>query len=159
MQLDEENIDYYQHFFGDHSDYWTQEAVQLEMQGRTRFNFYAFLFSVAWFLYRKMYRESLIVLMILFAISWIQDLIYSQGQLSQEQFILMNMVVTIIVSIILGILANRLYIQHCNRKVAEILAENSEEDHRVHGLKARGGTNLALAVVLMVALFILNLFG
>lgn len=159
MKLDEDTIDYYQDFFETNKDYWTQEAVQLEMQGNTRFNIYAFLFSLGWFLYRKMYKESLFIAGAIIILSLLQQWIYALNIMSDDAFILFNLVTTLIISGVLGFLANRLYIQHCDQKIAEILERNSDETRRRTEIQARGGTNIYLALGVTLGIILLDYLG
>lgn len=159
MKLDENTIDYYHSFFESNKEYWTQEAIQLEMQGKTRFNFYAFLFSLGWFLYRKMYRESLIITVAIVVLNIIQNWIYGQNIMSDDAFVLFNLLSTLIVSAVLGFLANRLYIQHCDQRIAEITARHVDEHRRQSEIETRGGTNMFLAIGVIIGIILLDYIG
>lgn len=159
LKLDEDTIDYYHSFFETNKDYWTQEAVQLELQGKTRFNIFAFLLSLGWFLYRKMYRESLIIAGAIVLLSILQQWIYGLNVMSDDAFILFNLFSTLIISGVLGFLANRLYIQHCDQKIAEILERNPDESRRQTEIEARGGTNMFLAIGVTLGILLLDYLG
>lgn len=156
MKIEEDNIDYYQALFGRDKDYWTTEAVRLEMEDRTRFNIFALVFGLFWFLYRKMYRESLIILLIIVAITYLEEIMLSNNWISRESQFDISLSINLAVSIVLGLVGNRLYLNHCSRKVADIQEAALSEAEKIKALEARGGTNILLPAVIFLSFVMLN---
>lgn len=156
MPIDESNIDLYQALFDKDKDYWTREAVQLEMQNKTSFNIYALLFGVFWFLYRKMYREALIIFFIIIAISYAEEVLLANEFINQDAYEVLSLVITLGTSILLGFLANRLYIWSCQRKVQMIQKVYESEEQRLEALRASGGTNTLLPAIFLVLFLLVN---
>jgi len=156
MKIEDDSIDYYQALFGKHKDYWTTEAVRLEMEDRTRFNIFALIFGLFWFLYRKMYRESLVILIIIVAITYLEEVMLANDYLSAESRFDISLSINFGVSIVLGLIANRLYLNHCARKVADIQEAALSEEQKLAALEARGGTNILLPAILFLSFTILN---
>ena len=156
MKIEEDNIDYFQALFGKDKDYWTTEAVRLEMEDRTRFNIFALVFGIFWFLYRKMYREALVILIIIMAITYLEEVMLANNFIDQASQFDISLSINLGVSIVLGLIGNRLYLNHCARKVADLQEAALSEEQKIKALEARGGTNILLPAFLFLSFVMLN---
>ncbi|GKX63370.1 hypothetical protein SOASR032_19390 [Pragia fontium] len=109
-------------------------------------NWAAFFLGVFWFIYRKMYGYAAIYLGLGFLLTVIESLMgVSEAMMN---------VTSIALGIGAGMLANKLYKQHMDKKIAETLAV-AKGDDIVPALAAKGGTNLAGALIAFGILFVI----
>jgi Protein of unknown function (DUF2628) len=125
-------------FIGPNADRYLRVWREMD-EGRTRtaWNWPAFLFPELWLLYRKMYLDGALVLGILLLGAFVTNPLVSVfGSLALK--------------VALGCRGDRLYREHAERRVAEILAR-----HGRGALARAGGTSWpeVATVFLLVALF------
>lgn len=114
-------------------------------------NWAAFFLGVLWFIYRKMYLYAAIYLGIGFLLTAVESMMGVPEAL-------MN-VTSIGLGVAAGMMANRLYKQHMDKQIAEVLSQTRGKDV-VPALKAKGGTNLTGALIvfaLLVAIIALSM--
>lgn len=156
MTLNEENIDYYQSFFGSNYEYWTKEAVQLEMQGKTSFNLYAFFFGLFWFLYRKMFREVVVIVLVVMAVRYLEAVLILNEIVAKENELVLSMCTTLGLSSLFGLFANKLYLRHCHLQVTQILAGDMEANAKIEVLKNKGGISYISPIILLILMIVVN---
>ncbi|MBK5073509.1 DUF2628 domain-containing protein [Budviciaceae bacterium CWB-B4] len=107
-------------------------------------NWAAFFIGVFWFIYRKMYLYAAIYLGLGFLLTGIQSMLGISEVITN--------VISIGMGVGAGVLANRLYKQHMDKKIAETLAV-AQKSEIIPALKAKGGTNLIGALIAFGILF------
>lgn len=145
---------------------------------RSRFNFFAFLFSGGWFLYRKQYLLGTI-LTILFGLLTIGYNILSpvsyqilevnnliiEGEIVSDQLlsVLSNdqinvicftgilYIVRAVLMVVSGLIANRCYYKHVIKKVRLAKAKFSSDEEVKKHLSETGGVNMTLGYILLMA--------
>lgn len=108
----------------------------------------AFLFGVVWIMYRKMYDTAAIWLGLTVIISLIERLLDVPASLS--------LLVTLVISVIMGVCGNGWYLEHCQREIARVCPANGNSDTRMRReLAERGGTSIgsALAAIGLAVVF------
>ena len=65
-------------------------------------------------------------------------------------------IINIVMMLVIGGCANRLYFAHCKKQIIKIKAENAEKIPADEKLETKGGVNTALAISLLVSYFIIN---
>lgn len=161
--------------------YYLPVFARYKLTNQCRFNFAAFLFGGAWFLFRKMYLPGILFIAIktalvlgniltqtLFLFPMLQSLgLPANFSMFQMQQILPKImergsgtvflcilplilyIGDFILSIVMGILGNRLYYRHCVDLVKRIRTETSDAAVCDAALEKRGGVNIALASALL----------
>lgn len=133
-------------FFQRRYAYYTERAEQFEAGKKFTFNPYAFLFGFFWFLYRKLYAEAFIILLLVFAESLIETLILSMFGLENNAAI--DFLSGIACGIVIGFCANYLYIRKALKQVAIAQACAGDEEALAYMLK-KGGTSVAPLLVIL----------
>jgi len=115
-------------------------------------NFAACFFSFEWMLYRKLYMEAFFLNLAIRSISKIPNIFLSSIRISIFNFSLVD----IVISIIVGVIANTLYYNKYLR-VLNSSIELSEEERYVI-LKKKGGVNYLILLIyfVYVALVLIN---
>ena len=150
---------------------------------KSRFNFCAFFFGGGYLLYRKMYSlGALITAFQAFVIGagyyftsteaynnffnafYIGDLAsytHHFGNLSDLETILLSgylisTVLVLVIIIVLGICANKMYFKHCKKQVIRIKSKDLISGDKDKELSKKGGVNMPLAMSLLVSYLILS---
>jgi hypothetical protein len=138
-------------FFGNNAEYY-YTRWQLCHEGRPiTFKPWAFLFGIFWFLYRKMYFESLVIFLVLIL----------QGALLQAFGIVnyspnprtLDVVLGLINGTVMGVLGNYLYIKHTERKIVAILQYNPTQAELNDEIERQGGTSIVPVLIGIGILF------
>lgn len=147
----------YEQFFQRNSAYYL-EKLQLLRQGKKfSFNFFAFLFGFFWFLYRKMYLESLVIAFILVLQSIAE--VYIFEELFGDRSVLYHWLVTFLIWTIIGFTANFLYLRKAERIVSRAFADNKDPELAQQYVLKKGGTSYLFLIifVLVIAAFAIYL--
>jgi len=139
-------------------DYYRHAFIQITDYSTSNFNFAAFFFNAIWLFYRKLYKESILVMIISLAaqilaiggIEFLYGLMVNLTDTRDELYNLANImsglqdaipyIVFFIISICIGFMANKLYF----KKITKL--KNSNKDYSC------GGTNiLAIIIVPIIA--------
>lgn len=111
-------------------------------------NWCAFLFTVDWLVYRKMYKLAVIVLVATVVIDLVAELVFFSVISNELTASLFSDLVTLAYCVFIGIMGDRWYKTRVDKLVEES-AELPEEEKQKHYKK--GGTNI-IAVIVMVLL-------
>ena len=136
---------YLKAFFGKSAEYYlTKYNEYHEKNTLFPFSVPAFFLNIFWFLYRKLYLEFFIIMIIIALIP----------SISPWQ----NMV-NIMILVCLGFLGNNLYIKKGDSIIKKVIASTENEDARIKRLQTKGGTSwvpfiLVLLIVVTTAVFV-----
>ncbi|GGK56446.1 DUF2628 domain-containing protein [Rufibacter glacialis] len=159
----EEYEDYYRAYFGNDADYYLDKLEKYQAGTKITFNIAAFFFGIFWMLYRRMYRQGLLVMVALTAESYLLGIVIQQYGISDSNAKLLNNISTIAWSVLVGFLGNWLYLRQAQAKVAQALEEEDSEQEAVNRLNAQGSITLiphiivAGLILLLVLLYQANL--
>lgn len=143
--------DYYVAFFGKRHEYFIKRLVDLAETKSWSFNIGAFFFGLFWFLYHRLYLAALAIAIVIFMESIAEDYLFMKLEASFEAVKSMQVIITILSSIVLGYLANNIYLKYSVRKVAKILEQTTEDEEvRVQQLSKAGKNNGTLIVALII---------
>jgi len=146
------DIELYEIFFSKRKDYYI-EKLHLNVEGkRFTFNYAPLIFGIFWFLYRKMYLESLIIFLILFAESNFENMVLIK-LIGAEETKLFSIFFTIISSIIAGFIGNLLYINFAKKNIIKSKNNYVDFEERKDYLLKKGGTSF-IPVILVIFLLI-----
>lgn len=122
-----------QKMIGKNADYYLQKRSELIAKGsKISWNWAAFLLSIYWMIYRKLYLLGFVLLVVSMFFSYIIG-----GVLS--------IVVSCGISILAGLLGNYLYTEYANNCLNE--AAEMDSERRDAYIAEKGGTNLGLALL------------
>jgi len=136
-----ENLSEQEKYVGGNYQYYGHVFRKLKEYNSNTFNFSAFFFTIPWLVYRKMYKESAIALAFMTIISLciiqVTHIIDTTTSLINtfEKWIDISVIVNLIFAIILGNIANKLYLKKIEKQIANKKSYSS------------GGTNIITAIV------------
>lgn len=166
--------------------YFVRVFNNIKEFNRSRFNFCAAIFAGGYLLYRKMYKIGAIltavqaVMMLLSvyiriryapvyeefasqyvnAVSISQMLNYFSKLASTDLFVLylpaILSLLTLVMRIVIGITANRMYFKHCKQQIIRIKSEAKDGENPETVLQTKGGVNMPLAISLLAANLIIS---
>ena len=164
--------------------YFIRVFTNIKQLNRSRFNFCAALFSGGYLLYRKMYKIGALMMGLHFAMmilstyisiryrddfvnlvnqsggnSFTQIFNYLSTLSKGQQFVLFiptfAWLATLILRLVIGATANRMYFKHCRQQITLIKSSPSGEAPE-NALQTRGGVNVPLAISLLVTYMLIN---
>ena len=137
-------------FFGSRASYYVERAARQS----SGFNWGAFLFSGLWIAYRKMYKIAAIFFSVMIAIVFIEEMVVA-GFMGRENVAkIMDRVSSLIVAIVCGTYGNRWYLNHSNRRIAEIRDQGFDERRTAELLSKRGGTSIGAMLGIVFIFFV-----
>jgi hypothetical protein len=144
-------------FVGRNADYYLRVwNPALFGQGRVSgFNLFAFLGSGLWLPYRKMYKATFILFVVVLAeLLWEQFLFVGLFRMPGSPRVL-TLLVALGVGIVTGLRGNGWYLSHALRVIAEVRSRGFPADVHFQVLARRGGTSLgaSLGLSFLSALF------
>lgn len=141
-------------YIGKNSDYYMQKFNVLSSSGgKASWNWAAFLLTIPWCIYRKMYREGVI----LAAISLFCGMIP-----------VINMISTITICVVCGVLGNSFYLNHIYKLDEQASAVGLSNELRSYYALTRGGTSIesgvlfsmfTLAINLLLSIYLTSMIG
>ncbi len=148
-------------FVGDKSaNYYWRSWQRVQGGGlRAGFNFAAFFLNFAWLLYRKMYREFLVLAAALVGLGVVHGVIEA---LTEKNLDAIDKVENVVVAVTMGLLANGLYLRRAQRVIGNARAQEPDPARREALLRARGGTSwlgLLIGIAVSIALGIVAASG
>ena len=166
-------------FIGKTTQYFLMVFNKIKKWKHSRFNFSAMIFAEVYFLYRKMTAIGVIISLVMMATTvasaaimmspdWIAsynnlvNLSYSGVRVSvfSPEFSFMYLPLALqglrlVIRVLSGLFANKLYYKHCTKKINEI--KNNKEVADINKtLEAKGGVNLPLAVSFYAASMVIS---
>lgn len=145
-------------FVGQNADYYVEKWTPQGGSGRRfGFNWAAFFFGFSWLVYRRMYRRALLLLVGLEAV---QLLLYfslraivpaSSVPADASNWKLIERLSNLLVSIIVGNVANRWYLEHASERVRMLDSGGARTANSTIALGDAGGVSLLNAVLCVVA--------
>lgn len=143
-------------YFGRQSDYYLEKYKAYHRGNRFTFNIGAFLVGLFWFLYRKLFMETLIIVLLLFLTGVIEAVVYELFSVSDEVQKVLLFGSTLLYATIYGFIGNALYLKRADKTIRKVLSGTEEEDERIKLLKKKGGVAWIpfAIIVLVIVLFI-----
>lgn len=164
-------------YVGKSTPYYLLVFNRIKQFGSGKFNFSAFLFSGAFFIYRKMYVPGIILMLLMIGVtvgsaalmlsnSWMSQLeykdlldgVYNGGLGAGKMGVLMASaglnLLRIGIMVFSGLFANKYYYRHCIKHIRLIKNENKDGDVNKE-LEVRGGVNLPMAISFFAAFIVI----
>lgn len=174
------------------SEYYLENCKKIEKKKRPKFNFCAFWFPAAWFLYRKQYKIGSVLLFLGSFLSVFSSFLkfkvlpeilkiflgnnnsipelvffnysdFSEGlkRLSFTQKIILffpafSEILTLLIMVLSGIFANKIYLKFCTRKIKDIKNKSLETGKYNRELFREGGVNAKALFLAVICYLIAN---
>jgi hypothetical protein len=156
-----EKIDLFKAYFTEESKYYADKLEKYENGNKYTFNLWAGLFGVAWFLYRKMNKQALILFIILFVTTIISTVILNIiNPNDSSNGIYIQLIIWITSFVIIGFVANKLYIEKSIKMIEAfektVVIENVDNT-TMNKLRRVGGTSLKNALIFVGIMFIIQI--
>ena len=155
-------------FIGKNTPYYLLVFNRIKKFNSGKFNFSAFLFTGAYFIYRKMYVPGIILSLMMIGIivgstaimlsnSWMTQMEYGEllasvqtNTLGAEKMAMLFLsaglsMLRIAIMVFSGLFANKLYYGHCAKEINKIKSEHKDGDVNKK-LEEQGGVNLPMAI-------------
>jgi hypothetical protein len=110
-------------------------------------NLAAIIFFMYWYMYRKMYKEAISILVVVYVLEFTYFFVSGQS---------MNGGLYFIIYIIMGLLGNYLYRIHTIEEIRKINNSAENEEEKIAMLKKQGGTSWLMVLLLVTIVFILE---
>ncbi|NCT93636.1 MAG: DUF2628 domain-containing protein [Chitinophagaceae bacterium] len=143
----------YRSFFKADADYYISQLEKYQSGKRTSFNATVFANGLLWFLYRKLYKESLLIigLILLYMILHFTIILHYFSQ-TTAVFIFLAFITLLWTT--MGFVVNRLYIRKAVAIVQKARQETTDPPGIMRLVSQRGGVNL-WAVILFLLMVVL----
>ena len=132
-------------FIGPEKEYYLGQWARMQEERTLSFHLWALALGPFWLLYRQLFRETALYIAFFFGLGllrwsgigfWLYETVFFCTRV-------------LILHLILGLSANRLYLLHCKRQVEKILNEEEKEE-RQEALRRKGGVSLLPPVVFLL---------
>ncbi len=136
-------------FIGPGREYYLRQWPRLQEGRSLPFHYWALLLGPLWLLYRQMFREAALYIGLFLLLSllrywgigfWLYDNVFFCAR-------------ALLLNLLLGFTANRLYLQHCKRQVEKVM-EEYEKAEQPEILYEKGGVSVSPPIVFLLALTI-----
>ncbi|WP_417851469.1 DUF2628 domain-containing protein [Thalassoglobus sp.] len=138
------------------------ESVLEGRDQKTGFNFVAFLFSGIWLPYRKMYFITFLFYGFIILETVLQEIILLKVLNRPDISEILDRVIGLGTSIVIGMYANTWYLSHSRKEVDKIRSEHDDDETVRRLLQKRGGTSLLsgfgmffLVIIAMIAALVI----
>ncbi|MBI3218369.1 MAG: DUF2628 domain-containing protein [Bacteroidetes bacterium] len=145
-------------YFGRLSGYYLDMYRDYHAGNRYSFNVSAWLGTILWFFYRKLYIELALVLFCFFASDIIIALVLYFFGVTEDLIQAATTLYQIFFGIFIGFLGNNLYLKKADKVIHRILARTTDENERMRLLKKKGGTSWS-PFILIALIFVLILLS
>lgn len=150
--LTEDNKEFYENYFQKNSDYYINQIESFNERGKYSFSVAAFFLGIFWMAYRKMYIHLLIIIGIIYAETFIEEMLLNLNVISSSTYEIIDKLSMLVWGIVIGSISNRLYISKSQKDIKKILEENSNEEQIKDLLSRKGGTSWIAPIILLIGL-------
>lgn len=140
----------YAAYFKKDIDYYLN-AIERDRNGSTYFfNVYAFFFGIFWFMYRKMYRESCIIILVIVVEGYLEDKF--TASMSETAIKVVSRISTIAIGIIVSMLANAIYIRKAENVIGKAKQELTDQEVLISHLQQKGGVSYRFLIIVLIVI-------
>lgn len=145
----ENDKELYAAYFGRSADYYLDVLERFRNGQRFVFNWYSLLLGLFWFLYRKMYRETIMFFTISVMLGMVQTLMFRDPSMAVYQQKI-NFMATILLNLSYGIFGNYLYIRKAIAEVEYAKTQSPDPVELTNYLSQKGGTTMHPVFILII---------
>ncbi|WP_338813563.1 DUF2628 domain-containing protein [Bernardetia sp. Wsw4-3y2] len=144
-------------FFHKSKEYYIDKLISYQKGQKFTFNVFAFLFGLFWFIYRKMYLQAFVILLIVVGEGFLEVLFFPD--MDESTINTVNVVMTILIATITGFMGNYLYIKHAERVItnAQQKYNDTEQIHKI--VKRKGGVSYLVFIILAGIIALIFLYN
>lgn len=146
-------------FIGPHADYYIHQWQALRSGRWWSFNFPAFLVGGLWMIYRKMYLTTLLYLLIVLGIDYLEAFILQRISPAPWMYPASNILSTLLLAVVVGFAGNWLYFEESQWKIDRLKRKYPERPLLERKLARAGGTSYLSLGILFLILFFLALLA
>jgi hypothetical protein len=128
-------------YFGKQSGYYLRCYQSFQSGHRFTFNIGAFFGGLFWVMYRKLFRQVLIMIAVIFVIALVEEFLYVRLKLNGSAEQATTLVINFVVWMALSFGGNYLYIQQTDKNLNAILNATPDEEKRMLLLRKKGGVS------------------
>lgn len=158
----EDDHDLYAAYFGRSADYYLYVLERFRAGQPFVFNVYALLFGLFWFLFRKMYRETLMFFAISLMLGFLQTYLFHFPSLAAYAKPI-GMMLTLLLNLSYGIFGNYFYMRKAISEVEYAKTQSANKEEGLSYLSNKGQTTLhpvfLLIIVYLVYIILLQRFA
>jgi Protein of unknown function (DUF2628) len=147
-------------YFDRQRDYYLERYRSYHLGDKFTFNIGAFFGGVLWFIYRKLFLEATIIVLLLIAYGILESLIYDLFSINSEFQKLSYIISSVVFAIVYGFIGNQRYFKCVEKRINNILLKTMDENERIRLLKKKGGvlwTPILIIAILIIALIVIGL--
>ncbi len=149
-KIEDINIEYFENYFGNSKDYYMPKLIAFERGKKYSFNLSAFLFGMFWFLYRRLYIHSLIILLVILIESRLERIVITLLGNTKDIELSLRITWLIMFGIVCGYFGNYFYLKQSKKKVEQIIEKTAEESQKMRKLKKAGSGNWIIVLLILV---------
>lgn len=140
----------YAAYFKKDIEYYLNTFERYRNGNKYVFNVYAFFFGVFWFMYRKMYREALIIILVIVAEGYLEDIL--TAGMNETAIKVVTRISTIAIGIIVAMLANALYIRKAESIIGKAKQEQTDQEDLISDLQKKGGVSYLFLIAVLIGI-------
>jgi hypothetical protein len=148
----EDDKELYAAYFGRSADYYLEVLERFRNGQQFIFNPYALIMGLLWFLFRKLYRETLMFFAISVLLGLMQAYFFKVPAIAPYQQSI-GFAITILLNLSYGIFGNYLYIRKAITDVEFAKSQSANKEEVLSYLSNKGGTTMH-PVFLLIILFL-----
>ncbi len=148
----------YEIFFSKRKEYYIEKLKLYGVGKRFTFNYAPLLFGIFWFLYRKMYIESLFIFIIMCAEINFENMVLIKF-IGSEQTKLFGLFFSVLSFILLGFIGNHLYIKKAKKIIRDAKKESDDFLIQKEYVLKKGGTSyipVTISIMFLIMVIILT---
>jgi hypothetical protein len=146
-------------YFGKQSEYFLEKYESYKSGDKFSFSFWAFFAGVHWFLYRKMWFEAIVILLIYLIVERIGNTLLEIQYFKTDNLILTFMIIRFSLTMFFGFVGNYFYLKNAEKTIGKVLSKISNEDERIKTLTKKGGVSWAPYILIVVEVCLLILLN
>ena len=147
----------YETYFQKSTTYYLEKLEKFNKGDKYTFNVYAFLFGIFWYLYRKLYLETLLIIGIFLLLSLAESLFIQLFRLGTTKVI--DFLATFVSAGIAGSLANYLYLKKAYREIKAAINRGGEAEFVKMKIKQKGGVTYWFLIIIIAAMIFLYIYN
>jgi hypothetical protein len=140
--------DLYEAYFKVSKEYYLLRLERFLNRDKYSFNIYAFLFALPWMMYRKLYKELGIFVLILIVIGVLEEIC----QFQQNFGPVYDLVINLGTGTAIGMLANNLYFKKAIKIVEKAKQNFESKEEQMAFLRKKGGISYLFLILLVIIL-------
>lgn len=145
----EDDKELYAAYFGRSADYYLEVLERFRNGQMFVFNPYALLLGLFWFLFRKMYRETVMFFSISLILGFLQTYLFRLPAIAPHQQTI-GLIMTILLNLSYGIFGNYLYMRKAIADVEYARSQSVNKEEVLGYLSGKGGTTMHPVFILII---------